>query len=137
MLRQMAIRFFLHSSPSERHVLGALLHTISLKVSAPAISPPIDGIDAEGLAIALAQQLSLRQSNETSINMRYTTVITEYTLTAIERSGLFHLYAPMLVAAFDRVWYEMDRSCQKPSGECWQNILLFANLLVYALGYVL
>lgn len=133
----MAIQYFLQSSFIEYHVLGALLQTIAVRVSTSRFAISTDGTNAEGLTSALIRQLSLPRSNGMAVNIRNTAVLTEYTLNAIERSRLFHLYAPTFVAAFDRVWYELDRSCREPGGECWQNISVFANLLVCELQYVL
>ncbi|KAF8592988.1 hypothetical protein BDV93DRAFT_591905, partial [Ceratobasidium sp. AG-I] len=107
---------------------GAIIEAIAIDVSPP-YTPPVDAANADGLANALLRQLSFRESNGIPIKMRYIEVLTEYTHAAIERSGLFHLYAPTFVAAFDRLTYELDRSCQEGDGECWQNTLIYFSLL--------
>lgn len=78
----------------------------------------------------------LRRDYGVPISLRYAAVLTEYTLEAIGVRKLFYLYGSIFIAAFARLWYELDHTFQKQGGDFWEHVLGYSNLLFYALTYV-
>lgn len=135
MLRDLVLRYFYVISPEEHFLIQTLVVDIA-HLGKVILSPPVDANDARLLANNLHRQLMPPQGNMVPVKLFYVTALTEFTLWATEECQLFHLYAPIFAAAFNRVWREIGCSCQDAAGESWMNILFNANPLIYGLMYV-
>lgn len=135
MHRDMVVRYFLTASPAERLVMETLMEEIALegKIS---FSGPVDISDAQLIVTAILRQLSIRHGDGSPIKLRYTKILTDFAIKAVEDSNLLDLHVPLFTAAFERLWYETAHSSQHDDGESWEPILLYATLLIDASVYV-
>lgn len=133
--RDCIIRYLLVSSPTEHLVMATIVEEIA-RHGKVRYAPAVDSTDTRTLADVLLRQLSIRRSNGTPIGLRYIAILVEFILQDIEASKLFQLYEPIFTAAFDRLWHEIDLTCQDHNGEYWEHVLVYANLLFSALQYV-
>ena len=135
MVHDIAIRGFLNSWPEEYIVTVVLLKSLAAETRGKSV-PPVDSYDGELLGNLLVHRLSSRRRLAGSMELFSLRPITEYTLGVISHNKRLYKCSSAFRAAFDRLWYELDFSSQDVNGEFWEEILFFANLMLYSLMYV-
>ncbi|KAF8594772.1 hypothetical protein BDV93DRAFT_611717 [Ceratobasidium sp. AG-I] len=132
-LGEVVLRYCLLSAPNERYVMQALVDDCSNFIQPGEKYPPllnsfnVFGMDAINVKTALVEQLSFRQTDSTSAQLRYITCLTDYALQVLGK-----LENSVLEAAFDRLWHEITCNAESLDRDFSDHVLLFATLLLQA-----